>query len=623
MEGLKETTEGKYFKKFFLILSLSIFTVALIRSIVVPFCNDESTTFFEFVQNGAFLPYSSILKANNHFLNSFFAWICFHLFGDSPLSLRLPNLLGLLVLIFAVYRLSRQLTQTSAKIILVSGLLLSFHWLSFFNMCRGYGLSMSFMALALSYIPDYMEDKRLSHILKIYALLALAVCANLAVILTAVFITVFICFFQLYKRQFFKAGNIVALLLYTVVILYWIKYLFFLQHLNRLHSGPVGNSYWQITFKLIISTIVGKQIFWINFSALIVFAILMLMCCFLLVKNKRGIQTSRILFLIFLVMFLNGLIIGVYLLRKLVGIEYPQDRTALVFYLLFILNVAFIIDCVKPYFSRPLAFTVLAVFSVHYAFSLNFDRHPLRMYSTIPQRFYDRLLEEQKQNHQRITIQGNDFFEPICGFMNYRHNGALNYMDYRDSMLMDADYYIAVKRARKYYLPYYQEIDSDKNNDFVLLKRKEPLARTPVFALGKEVIEVDTNKAYFNFFQVTDTVFSKPNPLMIELNFKVLKGDMPSFFWIVLSVDSAEGKPAFYGRIPFNRLKYNWLGEENNEDVILETGILSKKVHRLVCYLWNVEHKKIEIKVNSISVFQIEGPGACVRAPSIEIIPPR
>jgi hypothetical protein len=623
LEGFQKTAESKYFNKFFFILSLFVFTVAVIRAIVVPFCNDESTTFFDFAQNGDFLPYHSIIIANNHFLNSFFVWICFHLFGDSPLALRLPNLLALLILIFATYRLAGKLTQTSAKIILVAGLLLSFHWLSFFNMCRGYGLSMSFMVLALSYIPDYLEDKRLAHILKIYALLTLAVCANLAVILTAVTITGFVCLFQLYKRQFFKAGNIVALLLYTIVILYWIKYLFFLQHHNSLHSGPAGNSYWEITFESIINTIAGKQNFWINLSAIMVFTILMLMCCFFLVKNKKGIQTSRILFLIFMVMLLNGLIIEVYLLRKLLGIEYPQDRTALIFYLLFILNAAFIIDITKPYISKPIAVAVFSVFMIHFAWSLNFNRHPFKGYNVIPQKYYDCLLVEQKQNSQRITIQANDFFEPIYGFMNYKHNGALNYMDYRDSMLMDADYYIAVKRAGKYYTPYYREIDSDKNNDFVLLKRKEPLTRTPVFAIGGKHIAIDTNIEYYDFFEIKDTLFNEPNPLMVELNFKVLKGEMPSFFSVVLSIDSVEGKTAFYGRIPFNRVKYNWLGTEKSEDLILETGILPKKVHRLVCYLWNAGHQKVEIEMNSVRAFQLEGSGVCVRARSIEIIPPR
>src|SRR6185437_3348174 len=96
--------------------------------------------------------------ATNHFLNSFLAWICFRLFGGGALSLRLPNLLALLILILAVYRLTKKLTQTSAKLILVSGLLLSFNWLSFFNMCRGYGISMSFAALAFSYTLDFIEN---------------------------------------------------------------------------------------------------------------------------------------------------------------------------------------------------------------------------------------------------------------------------------------------------------------------------------------------------------------------------------------------------------------------------------------------------------------------------------
>lgn len=561
--------------------------------------------------------------ATNHFLNSFLAWICFRLFGGGALSLRLPNLLALLILILAVYRLTKKLTQTSAKLILVSGLLLSFNWLSFFNMCRGYGISMSFAALAFSYTLDFIENKRFIHVLKAYILLDLAICASLPLILAVTIATILICLFQVCKQLFLKVGNIVILVLHMAFILFWIKYLFYLQHLNGLYSGPGGHSYWKVTFVTLINAIVGKQNLLINLAVVGIYIIVMIVGVCFLFRHKRQSQSPQVTIILFLVALINLLVMGIYVLKKIYGVNYPEDRTALVFYLLLIITAGFSIDKLKPAVSRPIATIVLIVFASHYAISLNFQRHPLKMYSVIPQRYYDRLLEEQKRNPVRITVQGNDFFEPIYAYMNYRHNGALNYLDYRDSMLMDDDYFIAVKRARKYYTPYYKEIDSNKDNDFVLLKRKQPLERVLVFNGTKKDTKMDTNSEYFNFLTLNDTVFSKPNPLMAEINFKVISGDMPTFFWLVIAIDSAEGKKAYYERIPLNRIKPNWLGTEKAEDLIIETAILPKKIHRLVCYLWNVEHQKVDIEVNSVKLFQIEGPGACVKAPSIEIIPPR
>jgi hypothetical protein len=600
---------NRSFNTLFFALSLFVLVVAVYRAMVLPFCNDESITFFQFVQPGNFLPYTSILNTNNHFLNSLLTWICFHLFGDSALSLRLPNLMGLLILIIAVYRLSNRLTQTSSKAILVSGLLLSFYWISFFNMCRGYGISLAFTTLAISYIPDYLEDKRIVHVFKIYALLSLAVCANLTLIMAAAIITALICFHQLRQRQFFKVGNLIALIIHVAVLLFWIKYLFFLQNANHLHAGPGGGGYWKVTFVTLINTIAGNQNLWINISALAVYLLITALTCSFVTRNRKQMQSGQTMFVLFSVIALNGLIMGVYILKKLFGVSYPEDRTALVFYLLFILNAAFVMDTVKLKLLKVFATVWVLVFAVHFAWSLNFTKHPLFMYSTIPNRYYERLLQEQKQRPERITIGGNSFFEPIFAFMNYRNNGALNYMDYADTMLLNTDYYITVRSNRKYYAPLYEEIESDKGNDTVLLKRKQPFVRKPLFAFAKQGVKIDTGKEYFNFFEKKDTAFATNEPLLVEFNFKVTGGEMPAFSWLVLSVDSAEGKTVYYSRIPMNRMKRSWLGNESEGDLILETGVLPKKIHRLVCYLWNVGHQKLEVQVSSIKAFQLQEPG--------------
>ncbi len=607
----------KIFKRSFFILSACILVVFIIRAIVVPFCHDETATFFYYIQPGDFLPYTSHLDTNNHTLNSFLAWICFHLFGDSPISLRLPNLVALVVLIFAVYRLAEKLNYTSAKIILVAGLLLSFHWLNFFDVCRGYGISMALMALAFSYVPDYIEDKRLLHILKIYILLDLAICANLMLIIVALLATALIVLFQLYHRRFFKANNIILVLIHGAIVFFWVKYSFFLQHylqpLNFTFAGQ-GSSYWRVTFETLIYAIVGKQNVWIDVSIILIYISLMAAGLYFLIKNRKKQPSHQSTYSLFLIVFLNGLVIGFYLLKKLCGINFPEDRTGLFFYVLFILNAAFIVDMLKPRFSNSIAVVTFFAFALHFASNLNFRKHSLDMYDIIPERFYDRLLQEQKQNPQKITVGGNRFRELFYAFMNYRHNGELNLMDIPDDpndMCMTDDYYVALKVNRKDYLPYYTEIDTDKDYGFALLKRKQFLTRKPLFVFGRQELEIDKTKEYSNFFDIKDTTFNTLEPLLVELNFTVPDGDMPSYSWIVLGLDSAEGKTEYYKRIPMNWVKYNWAGTENN-DLVLETGPLPKKVHRLVCYLWNGKGQKLKIAVNTIKIFQLEGYGSNV-----------
>jgi len=609
MEGVKEIPESRSFNRFFFILSVFVFVIAIVRSIVVPFSNDESTTFFNYEQTGYISPYTSLLN-NNHFLNSLLSWVCFRLFGDSTLSLRLPNLIGLIVLVVAVFRLSKRLTQPIAKAILVAGLLLSFHWLGFFSMCRGYGMSMAFVTLAFSYIPDYLENKK-AGIFKIYLLLDLALCANLTLMSPIAIITALVFLYQIHHHRFFKIVNTIIWLFHLALLLFWIKYLLYMKSLDHLHSGIGGNSYWHVTFDSLITLITGMQNSCIAYIIVGICILITAIGLQYIIKIRKHIEEGRATFILFLMLLFNGLIVGAYLLNKLLGVDMPEDRTALIFYLLFIIYAAFIIESVHNNIPKFLAIPVWMIFIVHYAFNLNFSHHSLEMYSVIPNRYYNYLLEEQKHSPNRIAVKGSTYSEPVYNYLNYKHNGALNYMDYPDAMIMDADFYITEKPVMKYCLPYYQVIDSDKHSIFVLLKRIQPVTRRPVLNYDKCSAQMDTNSQYFNFCMLKDTAFNSHDPLSVEVNFKITEGEMPTFCWLVMSLDSAEGKTVCYKRIPLNKIKSNWV-DGTSEDLILTTDVLPKRVHRLVCYLWNLRHQRLKVEVNYVRLFQLDGYGVDV-----------
>lgn len=611
---------SKIFNKAFIVLSVIIFIIIAIRAAVVPFCHDETATFFYYIQPGDFLPYTSHIDTNNHILNSFLAWICFHLFGDSPFSLRLPNLFSLAVFIIAVYRLTKSLAHTSSKIILFAGLLVSFHWLSFFDVCRGYGISMAFMTLALSYIPDYIEHKNLVNIIKIYALLDIAICANLMLVIVTLLITALIFLFQLYYRSFFKTWNLLIAITHIGIVLYWVMYSFFIQHVLQQVSfffPGAGDSYWQITFVTLIHTIVGKQNHLVDMAIICIYLIFMIIFLYFLIKVIKQKQVMPLLYTIFLACMMNGLIIGFYLLKKICGINYPEDRTGMFFYLFFILNVAFIVELIKPRYANIIAAITGVVFITHFMWNLNFRKHSLDMYDIVPKRFYTRLVEEQKNNPQRITIGGNRFRELFYAFMNYRNQGELNLMDIPEDpsdMFMDDDYYIAYKVNRKQYLPYYNEIDTDRDYGFALLKRKQPLARKPAFKFGQQNIEMDEKSEYANLFEIKDTTIKDHSPLLVEFNFKILNADKPLLAWFVIEVDSADGQAACYERIPLNWLRYNWAAMKNNADLTLQTEPLPAKIHRFVCYVWNNKKQHLKMRMDSVKVFHLEGAGSQVDA---------
>ena len=99
------------------------------------------------------------------------------------------------------------------------------------------------------------------------------------------------------------------------------------------------------------------------------------------------------------------------------------------------------------YFSILLCASLL----VHFAMKLNFRKHELYIYDTFPARFYDKLLQEQKNYALPITIGGHRCREFIYGFMNYRSDGALKAMDDPELLHINANFFIAMAGEKSFY----------------------------------------------------------------------------------------------------------------------------------------------------------------------------
>jgi hypothetical protein len=609
----QKTDSQKLFNYFFIIVSVAVFAITAIRCSTVPFAHDEAGTFFLFIQSGAFLPYHAHINTNNHVLNSCLSWVCFKLFSDAPFFLRLPNLLALLVLIVATYRISKQLTHVYSKLLLVAGFLLSFHWLSFYSMCRGYGLSMAFLVLSVAYLIEYFKSKELKKIILFYLFIQLAISANLVLIIVAAVLTFSVMVFQLLNNKLLKAGNIITLLIHGALILFWVKFSFFLQAHNQFgYSQPTG--YWHTTFVPLMELLTGTTSRWmpifISFSFLIL-VIGVIAGNFRKVKaNIQQVFAPSLFYTILLVM----LAVVFYGMKKFLNVNYPEDRMALFFYVFFIVAAAFTLDMFSGIAAKALSGFIVIGALVHFACNVNLSKHAFGFYNTIPERFYTRLLEEQKGNPEKITISGQIWGEFIYDFWNYRYKGALNLATVSSQeMGMNCDYAISWKSHENLYKPYYNEIDADNDWGITLLKRKEKIKRNLLMSVDS-FKPLQGKDEYYNLYHIEDTAFKNRNPLLMEVNIGPIQSEMPILSWLVFEIDSTEGHTACYQRIPLNWLRYDWTNA-NNETLDLVSGQLPRKISRMVCYLWNLEQKEIKIKVNSVKIYQLEGNGVNVVSP--------
>jgi hypothetical protein len=583
----------------FLLLSFILFVIVSLRSYLVPFAHDEVATFFFYIQPGKFWPFLSHPDANGHFLTSALGWLSFKLFGSSPLALRLPSVLAFLVLCYAVFRLNGLLNRITAKVILTGAFLLSYNFISFYSLCRGYGLSMAFLLLSLVYFFHFLRVADRRHLFKFVLFSQLALSANLTLLFVVAVTTGVIIIRQLQSRDFFRPISMVYVP-HFLLLGFWINFAFYLREAGALYYGG-GDSYWQVTFSSLIETILFKSKA-AEIACVLLFAVMVARWIF--VVTRKGERQEAAYFFLWSFISLVTLIVAFYLLKMLVGINYPEDRTGLFFYLFFVLSLVFMVEQLNP--KIRLLFCLVPLFFVfHFVVNLNFKTHCWRIYETIPQSFFDTLLKEQSRQNQRITVGGHRVREFIYGFQNYNSHDKLNHMTAPEALQMNCDYAVAYAQDREYYDGYYSEILSDEHWGFRLIKRKSGIKRELLFE--KKGNHISSGNEYHNFFEILDTLFDSGGPLMAEIDFSCVEVPVPFNAWLVLQVDGDGSGDNIFIRTPLNLVHQDWNGQASIQGLV--SGNIPLRVKRMVAYLWNIDKKKIEITINAVRLFRLHGEG--------------
>lgn len=144
-----------------LVLALLLLAYTIARASAVSFSWDEAYTFMNHVRKDVFfLGALDIGSANHHMLNVWGMWICAKVFGTDEFSLRVPNLLGHVLYLYATARIA--LKAERFVLCIVVFLLLNVHpyVLDFFGLARGYGLSFGFMMMALWQLHRFATEGR-------------------------------------------------------------------------------------------------------------------------------------------------------------------------------------------------------------------------------------------------------------------------------------------------------------------------------------------------------------------------------------------------------------------------------------------------------------------------------
>lgn len=169
----------------FFFLPLLIVFYIFIRAKLLSLTWDEAYTFFNFVRHSSWLPHDfNYMAANNHLLNTWLMKCSIGLFGETELSLRLPNVLAAAFFFFATIKTLRLLFtktgQVAAAFLLVA---LNPFMLDFFSLARGYGISLALMMGAIYQLSLFLlRAPTLKRAIRAEIFLAFAVLSNLTLL---------------------------------------------------------------------------------------------------------------------------------------------------------------------------------------------------------------------------------------------------------------------------------------------------------------------------------------------------------------------------------------------------------------------------------------------------------
>lgn len=595
---------NKHFSSLFWILSGLTFLSITLRAFLIPFSHDETATFFYYIQSDNYLPYLSHAYTNNHILNSALANLCYHIFGSHPFALRLPNVLSFLLLCYAIYEFFPFFNRIGSKLLLISFFLLTFCFLDVFALCRGYGISIACMMCGLAFCTHYLKTKTLGKAYKALFFFQLALSANLTLLPAICCVFLVLLLVQYSNKHLLHPKSILIWLLNFAILIFWVKLTLFYKSAGLLDSGS-PHHYWKTSFVSLIEFIFGSKLLWLQ------------LCCCLAAIFIGGIsvyQWHKMRYTLryfltplgFFSLCFFSMIIGFWLLNLLAGINFPEDRTGLFYYLFFALSLSFGADYLSEKITDYCGLLLMVVSSAYFILSFNVSHFSSYFYHTMPVSIFETLKEEQAKAKEPFTIGGNAARELNYAFLNYRSNYALNPMNIENTLQLNMDYIFAHVHEKPYYEALYNEIAFDKTWNRALLKRKTPIEHVPVRNFNT-AFSVNTSNEFTNLFQLKDTSFRSKNPLETEICLQFNKVPDPFNAFLVFSFTDAKNEKNDYRRIYLN-----WAGKNLNGKALrlkLTSTNLPYSLSDVTAYIWNIDKKPVQITCKSARLYQLKGKG--------------
>jgi len=576
------------------------------RAIKTGLINDEVFTYFFYVQSGEFLPFASHTASNNHFLNSALCWVSSWFLGPSSFSLRLPNLLsGLLYLVF-VFRTGLMIRDNLLRWLFILCMLLAHSFTEFFSLARGYGMSMAFLIASVYYLMKSLQQGSNKSYAITLLMISLGVSANLTLIPTALLINglIILNVFLLPKESISGyIGKGLIILATGIIPLVFFSYLSFYFKDNGLliHGTTVG--FWPVTALSMLELIFGKPYQAAVILIIFLISISILILILYLIKNHtvKILKDYRLAFPILHI----GNIIAAILMAKVLQVNYPEDRTGMYFYPLFIGTVFFLASWLKETYNVKrigLLYLPLLIIPLHFVFSINFNIIRNHIYSSMPERFFEKIYDDHQHDKYPPTISGHGLQSACWSWMNYKNNGEMNQMQVKAFPEVRTDYIITQAHLHTDLLKDYEITDYEPGLYLCLLKRRFEYHKK--FLFGNEnvhTVGLNKNKSFLIIDKSTDSL-SNQN-IFIEAELGLFSIYHPLNAILGIEIRDNKNKVTYLETFKINQFRDIWDGTKRNLkfSYTLKTH---ENDHRLKVYLFNKEMLPFGVSDGKIKVYK-------------------
>lgn len=540
----------------YLSLSIAVFAYILFRAIFGPMIHDEAETFFIYVRTGTFIPPNCYIDANNHLLNSLLTFIAYKVLGDSPVVLRLPNVLAFLVYVYYTFKTGRFINDRISRWAFYICFLFTHFIIEFFAYSRGYGMSMAFLVASVYYLIAFAK-KPVAKIYLFHSLfMMLTVLANLSLMNTFILSQLAVIIVLLIQeRKNRRLWIQVALMAALIVLPYFVvmtNYSFMLRKHGAFYYGSL-EGFWDMTVDSLSQVLFRISPIVFSYSALAAFVVCYTLLLVYWIKKRNDFLSHKSL-LVYPYLFAGNLFFTI-ALSEILKVNYPQDRVAMYFFLLFAGAIVFASEWFgKKY--KYLLFVPMALVVVQFVASANPYFSSYYPNISLPASFFDYIEKESKKSEYPPTVEAYHLYRTEWAYNNIHRQNLLGVLHFQSYPSFSTEYLIALKKDTVQWENDYNPVVQDNYSDLILLKRKTDMQYRTV-CTSDTTCDIVTYNEYYGLLKIkTDTLNGKD--LRFDVALKLRTQIAPFITVLIVKAVDSIGNETTESIINLDRCFLDW-----------------------------------------------------------------